>query len=49
MPETTPPMTKVRIQFACEQLREWGGLSETEIQRIYNAEMQRLEDGKAES
>jgi hypothetical protein len=26
----------------CEQLREWGGLPEAEIRRIYEAETKRL-------
>ncbi len=41
---TDEPLTEARIRFACSQLREWGGLSEDEIRRIYDAEMRRLKD-----
>jgi hypothetical protein len=35
-------MTEAQLRFACEQLREWGGLPEAEIRRIYEAETKRL-------
>jgi hypothetical protein len=35
-------MTEAMLRFLCEQLREWGGLSEAEIRRIYEAETKRL-------
>jgi hypothetical protein len=35
-------MTEAQLRFMCEQLREWGGLPEDEIRRIYEAEMKRL-------
>jgi chemotaxis response regulator CheB len=42
-PETTEPlMTEAKLRFMCEQLRDWGGLPEDEVQRIYEAEMKRL-------
>lgn len=34
-------MTEAQLRFACEQLREWGGLPEAEIRRIYEAETKR--------
>jgi hypothetical protein len=39
-----PPLkvTETRLRFMCEQLREWGGLPEAEIRRIYEAETKRL-------
>ena len=35
---TEPPLTEAKLRFLCEQLREWGGLSEDEVRRIYEAE-----------
>lgn len=32
------------LRFLCEQLREWGGLPEAEIQRIYDAERKGLSE-----
>jgi hypothetical protein len=39
-----PPLkvTETQLRFMCEQLREWGGLPEAEIRRIYEAETKRL-------
>ncbi len=43
MSETTEPtMTEAKLRFMCEQLREWGGLPEDEVRRIYEVEMERL-------
>jgi hypothetical protein len=43
MNETTePPMTEAKLRFLCEQLREWGGIPEDEVRRIYEAEAKRL-------
>jgi hypothetical protein len=30
------------LRFLCEQLREWGGLPEDDIRRIYDAERKGL-------
>jgi hypothetical protein len=30
------------LRFLCEQLREWGGLPEADIRRIYDAERKGL-------
>jgi hypothetical protein len=38
---TELPLTEAKLRFMCEQLREWGGLPEAEIRRIYEAEMKR--------
>jgi hypothetical protein len=35
-------MTEAKLRFLCKQLREWGGLPEDEVRRIYEAEMKRL-------
>jgi hypothetical protein len=37
-------MTEAMLRFLCEQLREWGGLSETEIRRIYDTERKKLSE-----
>ena len=37
-----PFCLEMRLRFMCEQLRDWGGLPDDEIQRIYEAEMKRL-------
>jgi hypothetical protein len=39
-------MTEAQLRFACEQLREWGGLPEAEIRRIYEAETKRLAENR---
>ena len=33
-------MTEAKLRFMCEQLREWGGLPEDDIRRIYEAEQE---------
>ncbi len=35
-------VSEAKLRFLCEQLREWGGLPEDEIRRIYEAESKRL-------
>lgn len=42
-PDTTEQqLTQAEIQFACEQLREWGGMSDTDVAAIYDAEINAL-------
>lgn len=35
-------VTEAKLRFMCEQLREWGGVPEDEIRRIYEAENKRF-------
>ena len=37
-----PPLTEAKLRFMCEQLREWGGIPEDDIRRVYEAEARRL-------
>ena len=39
---TEHPPTEARLRFMCEQLREWGGIPEDDIRRVYEAESKRL-------
>lgn len=46
VPRTTADkamLTPMKLRFMCEQLREWGGLSDAEVEVIYKRELDAME------